>query len=141
VTKVACHAGEGTIGPGPSEIRPCNDALPGADTCYVSMSEHPSYRGRLSRAATAAAERPATSEPATASANTRRYSVRACCCPAPPAVIAVMPARGARHAATDLLLCGHHYRASKVSLAAAGATILDMTGCELAGGDWPGDCR
>jgi hypothetical protein len=46
-----------------------------------------------------------------------------------------------RQAETDLLLCGHHYRASKAVLAALGATILDMKGCELAGDDWPGDSR
>jgi len=52
-----------------------------------------------------------------------------------------MPPRGPRQAATDLLLCGHHYRASKAALAASGATILDLEGCELAGEDWPADRR
>jgi hypothetical protein len=55
--------------------------------------------------------------------------------------MAVMPPGGGRHAATDLLLCGHHYRASKAGLAAAGATILDMKGCPLAGDDWGSDSR
>ena len=50
---------------------------------------------------------------------------RACCCPARPAVIAVVPPSPARPQATDLLLCRHHYRASQKALAAAGAVILD----------------
>ena len=50
---------------------------------------------------------------------------RACCCPARPAVIAVMPPSPARPRAADLLLCRHHYRASQKALAAAGAVILD----------------
>lgn len=53
-----------------------------------------------------------------------------------------MPPGSGRQAATDLLLCGHHYRASKAALAAAGATIQDMRGCQLAGDDdWLCDCR
>jgi hypothetical protein len=100
------------------------------------MSEHPSYRGRLSQATTAAAERPVPPEPADAYPMTRRYSDRACCCAAEPAVIAVMPPRGARQGATELLLCWHHYRASKAGLAAAGATTLDMRGRQLDGDDW-----
>jgi len=103
------------------------------------MSEHPSYRGRLSRAATAATERPVTPESATVAATHWRYADRACCCLAQPAVIAVMPPRGGRQAETDLLLCGHHYRVSKAALAAADATIRDMTGHVLEYGDWPGD--
>jgi hypothetical protein len=48
---------------------------------------------------------------------------RACCCPAKPAVIAVLPPAPGRDHETDLLLCGHHYRASRDALEAAGATI------------------
>jgi len=106
----------------------------------MSMSQHPSYHGRLIRAGTAAAQRQVTLEPAAGTA-TRRYADRACCCSAQPAVIAVMPPRGDRQAQTDLLLCGHHYRASKAALAAAGATILDRRGDPLAAGDWPGESR
>jgi hypothetical protein len=51
-----------------------------------------------------------------------------------------MPADGEGRAEVDLLLCGHHYRASKAALAAAGATVLDMKGCQLEG-DWPADSR
>jgi len=105
------------------------------------MSEHPSYHGRLSHAATAATERPVTSESGAVPPTSRRHADRACCCLAQPAVIAVMPPRGERQAETDLLLCGHHYRFSKAALAAADARILDMTGHLLERGDWPGDSR
>jgi hypothetical protein len=104
------------------------------------MSEHPSYHGRLSRAATAAADQAVTSEP-TAVWTTQRYADHACCCAAQPAVVAVMPPGGERQAETDLLLCGHHYRASKAALCAASATILDMKGCQLEGDYWPVDSR
>ena len=50
---------------------------------------------------------------------------RACCCPARPAVIAVLPPSPGRPRAEDLLLCRHHYRASRKALAVAGAVILD----------------
>lgn len=53
---------------------------------------------------------------------------RACCCPAPPAVVAVLAPRGPRREPTDLLLCRHHYRASCEALAAAGAVVFDADG-------------
>lgn len=49
----------------------------------------------------------------------------ACCCPARPAIIAVMPPAPGRPRATELLLCRHHYGASQTALAAAGAAIFD----------------
>jgi hypothetical protein len=55
-------------------------------------------------------------------------SRRACCCPAKPAVIAIMPPKRGQKQPIDLLLCGHHYRASRKALAAAGATVLDLNG-------------
>jgi hypothetical protein len=57
-----------------------------------------------------------------------RLAGRACCCPARPTVIAVMPPTAARPHPTDLLLCGHHYRESRRALHLAGATVLDMAG-------------
>lgn len=57
---------------------------------------------------------------------------RACCCSARPAVVAVLPPGPVRHHATDLLLCGHHYRAARHALDAAGATILDELGQPVA---------
>ena len=49
---------------------------------------------------------------------------RACCCPARPAVRVLIPPTAARPHSVDLLLCGHHYRASVPALAAAGAIII-----------------
>ena len=48
-----------------------------------------------------------------------------CCCPARPVVRVLIPAAPARPHSADLLLCGHHYRASGAALAAAGAVIMD----------------
>jgi len=59
---------------------------------------------------------------------------RACCCPAGPVVAAVMPPTAARSHPVDLLLCGHHYRASRGALAAAGAIVLDQTGAIVENG-------
>jgi hypothetical protein len=53
---------------------------------------------------------------------------RACCCPAKPAVVAVLPPGPGRDHPTDLLLCGHHYRVARHTLDAAGAEVLDETG-------------
>jgi hypothetical protein len=55
----------------------------------------------------------------------------ACCCPARAMVHVVMPPTAARPNETELLLCGHHYRASRTALAAAGAVaraLPDMSG-------------
>jgi hypothetical protein len=52
----------------------------------------------------------------------------ACCCPAKPVVQVVMPPTAARPHRTELLLCGHHYRASSQALAAAGATVTGLLG-------------
>jgi len=43
-------------------------------------------------------------------------------------VTVVMPPTSARPHPVDLLLCGHHYRASRAGLTAAGATVYDETG-------------
>lgn len=47
----------------------------------------------------------------------------ACCCTARPTVIAVFPAQPGRSRTVELLLCGHHYRTSRTSLAKAGAVV------------------
>jgi hypothetical protein len=52
-------------------------------------------------------------------------------------VIAVLPPSAGRPTATDLLLCGHHYRASLAVLTAGEATILDIGGYPLTAGAWP----
>ena len=53
---------------------------------------------------------------------------RACCCPARPVVRVMMPATATRPEPVDLLLCGHHYRASQAGLRAAGASVYDRQG-------------
>jgi hypothetical protein len=52
----------------------------------------------------------------------------ACCCPAKAAVRVTMPPTPARRRETDLLLCGHHYRASRTALAAAHALVQALPG-------------
>lgn len=60
---------------------------------------------------------------------------RACCCPARPVVTVVIPAgRGHPHPA-DLLLCGHHYRASLGALLVAGADVYDKAGALIMTGE------
>ena len=54
----------------------------------------------------------------------------ACCCPANPVVRVTMPATAARPHPTELLLCGHHYRVSRQALAAANATVTELSGPE-----------
>ena len=67
-----------------------------------------------------------------------RRADRACCCPARPVVIVILPPASGRPHPVDLLLCGHHYRASRRALAAAGALVVDMQGDDLAEEAWPG---
>ncbi len=52
----------------------------------------------------------------------------ACCCPARPAVRVIMPPCPARPHTTELLLCAHHYRASRAALTAAKAIARDLPG-------------
>lgn len=103
------------------------------------MSQHPSYNGRARRKASAEpAEQPAPEpEPVAVFTPVARHSYRACCCAALPAVIAMLPPSAGRPSATDLLLCGHHYRASLVALTAREATLLDIAGHPLTAGAWP----
>ena len=58
---------------------------------------------------------------------------RACCCPARPVVTVIMPPAPGRPHPVDLLLCGHHFRASQAALAAVGAAVYDDTGALVAG--------
>jgi hypothetical protein len=53
---------------------------------------------------------------------------QACCCPAKAMVRVIMPPTQARSHKTDLLLCGHHYRVSRQSLAVAGARVRELPG-------------
>jgi hypothetical protein len=61
-------------------------------------------------------------------AHALRTAERACCCSARPVVVAVIPRTAARDHPTELMLCAHHYRASRKALAASGATVFDWNG-------------
>ena len=65
-----------------------------------------------------------------------RRAARSCCCSARPMVVAFIPASQGRPHRTDLLLCGHHYRASRQALTAAGATVVDLDGMPVTGSHW-----
>jgi len=53
---------------------------------------------------------------------------KACCCPARPIVRVLMPATASRPYRVELLLCGHHYRLSQWTLAAAGGVAQILPG-------------
>jgi len=55
-------------------------------------------------------------------------SDRACCCVAWAVVRVVMPPTDGRPHETELLLCGHHYRAARTALAAARAVVRALPG-------------
>ena len=55
----------------------------------------------------------------------------ACCCPARPVVRVIMPPTAIRPHRTELLLCGHHYRVSRQTLAAANATVTELPGISV----------
>jgi len=98
---------------------------------------HPSFSGRGAPQRSSGPAEPQWRGPDSIDWRAARHAGRACCCPAKPAVIAVIPAKRGRSHPTDLLLCGHHYRLSRKSLAAAGATVLDLNGAPVVGDAWP----
>jgi hypothetical protein len=53
---------------------------------------------------------------------------KACCCPSRPVVGVLMPATAERPYRIELLLCGHHFRLSQWTLAAAGAVARIVPG-------------
>ena len=53
---------------------------------------------------------------------------RACCCSARPVVRVLMPATPRRPYRVGLLLCGHHFRLSQWTLAAAGSVAQVLPG-------------
>jgi hypothetical protein len=65
-----------------------------------------------------------------------RHASRACCCPARPVVVAVIPPAPGRPRPTDLLLCGHHYRVARPALTVADAMVLDLDGVPVTGPAW-----
>jgi len=105
------------------------------------MSENFSHPSGAQRATTAAPTHPGqdTCHPAGTAFGDMpgiRRAGRSCCCSAGPLIVALIPASPGRSHQTDLLLCGHHYRASRQALAAAGATVVDLDGAPVTGGPW-----
>jgi hypothetical protein len=62
----------------------------------------------------------------------------ACCCPARATVRVTMPPIQARPHETDLLLCAHHYRASRPALATAHAVVRALCGTSPDVAAWSG---
>ena len=100
---------------------------------------HPSFTGRRDSGAERSPGQagPRWSGPESIDWRAAQRAGRACCCPAKPVVIAIMPPKRGRKHPTDLLLCGHHYRVSRKVLAAAGATVLDLSGVPVTDDAWP----
>jgi uncharacterized Zn-binding protein involved in type VI secretion len=94
------------------------------------MSVNPSAPGYGAAATATSSRQDGRRQPGTLYVDLRaaRRAGRSCCCPARPAVIAVMPPAPGRPHQTDLLLCGHHYRVCRQALAASGATVVDIDG-------------
>ncbi len=98
--------------------------------------EHPSCAGRASALAAASQEgeagqvQPAQLPDPVPGIDWQivRRAGSSCCCSAGPAVIAIMPARTGREHPTELLLCMHHYRASREALDASQATVVSLAG-------------
>jgi hypothetical protein len=63
---------------------------------------------------------------------------RACCCPAKAMLRVTMPPTQVRPHETDLMLCGHHYRASRSALAAAHAVVRALPGISRDVAVWTG---
>ena len=53
---------------------------------------------------------------------------QACCCLGKSVVVTMMPVSEERPAPVDIHLCAHHYRASRATLAEAGAIVFDRGG-------------
>jgi hypothetical protein len=66
-----------------------------------------------------------------------RRAERSCCCPAKPRVIAILPPTADRSQPADLLLCWHHYRASRQAILAADAMLVGIDGTPIGGEEWP----
>jgi len=92
-----------------------------------SKFSHPSYIGWL--AASLAEPVPVQLSAAPdVEWNVIRTADRACCCPARPAVVVIVPSGRHRDHSTEILLCVHHFRASASALDAAGYAVLDTYG-------------
>ena len=90
-------------------------------------------KGFMHRSTVTRAERAKLAEELTELGIALGITERACCCPARPVVRVMMPATTRRPDPVDLLLCGHHYRASQATLQAAGAAVYDHEGVLIMG--------
>lgn len=61
---------------------------------------------------------------------------QACCCVARAVVRVTMPPVAGRPHATELLLCGHHYRVSRAALSAAHAQVEELRSSSVVPGSW-----
>jgi hypothetical protein len=96
----------------------------------------PAGDGTATAAPSSGQDRPRQPATVNVDLHAARRAGRSCCCSARPAVIAVMPPASGRPHRTELLLCGHHYRASRQALAAAGAMVVDIAGSPVTGSNW-----
>jgi hypothetical protein len=97
-----------------------------------AIYEHPSYGGRTgSQPAQQHRTAPIIESIPDPRLITLATAERSCCCIARPAVIAFMPAAPGQEKQADLLLCMHHYRASRQQLTASGAHVVDASGVLL----------
>jgi hypothetical protein len=90
-------------------------------------------KGFVHRSTVTRAERAKLAEELTELGMPLGITERACCCPARPVVRVMMPATACRPDPVDLLLCGHHYRASQAALQDAGAAVYDHEGVLIMG--------
>jgi hypothetical protein len=99
----------------------------------TAMYEHPSYYGRVrQQPATEGPVAPPIESMSDANVIVLANAERSCCCVAKPAVIALIRV-GSDRRQVDLLLCMHHYRASRQTLTNHDATVLDASGAVLTG--------
>jgi hypothetical protein len=75
---------------------------------------------------------------ASLSAESAALAGRACCCAAKAAVRVTMPPGPSRPHSSELLRCGHHYRISRQTLAAAGAVVGELPGTPPDVSSWIG---
>jgi hypothetical protein len=91
------------------------------------MSDGGEVKMRFPRRRAKTADSPAADDPS-AWPGPPRLADRSCCCPARPVIRVLIPPGPARPYSADLLLCGHHYLASRAALAAVGAEVIEETG-------------
>ncbi len=94
-----------------------------------AIHEHPSYAGRIGAQPSQPLSAPFIESITDARITALATAERSCCCTARPTVVAFLPTPAGREA--DLLLCMHHYRASRQKLAACGARVVDASGALL----------